>query len=57
MWDERVRGMMFGPGAVPYGSCFRLTQCDFNPAYYQLDPAMYPEEFSLIGKGTQGTVS
>ncbi|KAL0021754.1 hypothetical protein WJX79_003949 [Trebouxia sp. C0005] len=57
MWDERVRGMMLGAGAVPYGSCFRLTQCDFNPAYYQLDPDMYPEEFSLIGKGTQGTVS
>ncbi len=56
MWDKRVRGMMFGPGIVPYGGCFRLMQCDFNPAYYQLDPTMYPVEFGLIGEGAQGTV-
>ena len=56
MWDETVRGMMFGPGIVPYGAAFRLTQCHFNPAYYQLDPDMYPEEFSFIGSGAQGQV-
>jgi hypothetical protein len=56
MWDRRVRGMMFGPGIVPYGGRFHLTQCDFNPAYYQLDPNMYPEDFSFIGSGAQGQV-
>ncbi len=56
MWDTRVRDMMFGPGIVPYGGGFHLTQCDFNPAYYQLDPTMYPEELSFIGSGAQGQV-
>ncbi|KAL0045396.1 hypothetical protein WJX82_005556 [Trebouxia sp. C0006] len=56
MWDTRVRGMMLGADIGPYGGGFHLTQCNFNPAYYQLDPTMYPEKFGLIGEGAQGSV-
>ena len=56
MWDTRVRGMILGPDSDPYSGGFHLTQCDFNPAYYQLDPTMYPEKFGLIGEGAQGSV-
>ena len=56
MWDTRVRGMILGPDSDPYSGGFHLTQCDFNPAYYQLDPTMYPKKFGLIGEGAQGSV-
>ena len=48
--------MMFGPDIIPYGGGFHLAQCDFNHAYYQMDPTVYPAEFGLIGEGAQGTV-
>ena len=56
MWDERIRGMMCAPNGVPYQGAFHLRQCDFNPAYYELDPQVYAEELSFIGKGSQGQV-
>lgn len=49
--------MMCAPGGAPYQGAFHLRQCDFNPAYYELDPELYAEELSFIGKGTQGEVN
>ncbi len=48
MFPERLRN--------EYKGGWTLTQCDFNPDYYEMEP-MFPEEFRLIGKGTQGTVN
>lgn len=55
-FDKKVRGMMCAADGVPYQGGFRLRQCEFRPSYYELDPTIYPEECSLVGKGARGVV-
>ena len=58
-FDKKVREMMCAPGGVPYQGAFRLRECQFKTSSfktYELDPTIYSEECSLIGKGARGVV-
>ncbi len=55
-WDERARKLVAEGSSLKPRGAFFLEQCAFNPAYFQL-AAMYPKEYSFVGKGSQDQVT
>ena len=52
-WDQKLRAKLRAVDddeSLP--GIWHLTQCTFNPTYYELDPSHYPEDLVLIGQGT-----
>ena len=54
-WDKKMRELweQVMPGSFAGWWC--LEQCAWNSDYFEL-ASWYPEDFSLIGSGTQGKV-